>query len=564
MVSFKRTSVFALLLIAVSAISLSAQAPRPDFNRKQTYDVQHYLIRTSFDQTKFVVNGDTTITFKPLASNFSSVEFDQAGLNFRSVKLDPAGTDLKFRTVGEKIIVTLDKPYGPNDTIAIRLIYSTTKPKKGVYFVEPLVEGGIEKRSAQIWSQGEADENRHWFPSFDFPSDKATTEQYITAEKSNTVIANGELLEQTDNADGRSTWHYKMPAAHSSYLTSFVVGKYVKVPDKHKDVPLGFYVYPGSEAIAPKAFGNTKEMMRIYEELTGIPFPYNKYDQTIVSSFVFGGMENITATTMADTEIFAANVEFMRGNVEDLVSHELAHSWFGDLVTCRNWAELWLNESFATFMEAAYREKMYGRKDYLRMVESDAEEFMIEDAVLPKNHGLFNLDAGNVGALFDQSGVTYSKGGAVIHTLREQVGDANFWKAINTYLNRHKFGNVETTDLKKVMEETSGQDLGWFFDQWVYGLGSPKITATPVWNPRTKTLTVTVNQTQKPARLVTQAFRLPMEIEFNVAGETVTQPFEITKRTQVFTFKLSSKPSSVKLDPELKVPVKQVKVRPIV
>ncbi|MFL6468752.1 MAG: M1 family metallopeptidase [Pyrinomonadaceae bacterium] len=559
----KRAAALLAAFFLTSGVNIFAQA-RPDFNRKQTYDVQHYLIRTNFDRPKFEVIGDTTITLKPLAANFRTAEFDQVALNFKKVMLDPSGVDLKFRIAGDKIIVTLDKAYGPNDTVSIRLQYTALKPKKGVYFVEPMLESGVERRSAQIWTQGEADEHRHWFPSFDFPSDKATSEQFITAQKGETVVANGELIEQKDNADNTSTWHYKMPIPHSSYLISFVIGKYAKVTEKYKEADLGYYVYPGTEAIVPLAYGNTKDMMRIFEELTGVPFPYNKYDQTVVASFNFGGMENITATTMADTEIYAARVDFIRGNIEDLVSHELAHSWFGDLVTCRNWAELWLNEGFATFMEAAYREKKYGRQDYLRMVAGDAEEFKLEDAVLPKNNGLFNLEAGNVAGLFDHSGVTYSKGGAVIHTLREQVGDANFWKAINTYLNRHKFGSVESTDLKKVMEETSGQDLGWFFDQWVYGIGSPHLTLVPVWNAGTKTLSLTVTQTQKPGRMVTQAFRLPTEIEFTVANESVVMPLEINKRSQVFTFKLTSKPTKINLDPNLKTPVKTVKVVPLI
>ena len=539
------------------------QTAHPDFNRKQTYDVEHYRIKTSFDRATKTVTGETTVTFKPLTSNFSIVEFDQVGLNFKSVVLDSGATPLRFRTASEKIAVTLDKPYGPNDTVSVRMTYIAVRPKKGVYFVDPLIDGGVERRSWQIWTQGEADEHRHWFPSFDFPSDKATSEQIITTDKAFTVIANGELLDKKENADGTATWHYKMPVPHSSYLISFVIGKYAKVEEKYKEIPLGFYVYPGTEAIVPKAFGNTKEMMRIFEEITGVPFPYNKYDQTIVAAFQFGGMENITATTMADTEIMAANVDFLRGNIEDLVSHELAHSWFGDLVTCKNWAELWLNESFATFMEAAYREKMYGRKDYLRMVAGDAEEFKTENAILPKNHGLFNLDAGNVAALFDHSGVTYSKGGAVIHTMREQVGNDNFWKAINTYLNRHKFGSVETGDLKKVMEETSGQDLTWFFDQWVYGLGLPNLTVTPIWNARTKTLTMTVTQIQPTARLVAPAFKMPMEVSFKIAGEEDVHPLEVTKRVQVFAFKLAAKPTAVVIDPNLKVPIKSVKVLPI-
>src|SRR4029079_11279931 len=179
-------------------------------------------------------------------------------------------------------------------------------------------------------------------------------------------------LGKTENADGTETWHYKMPVPHSTYLISFVIGNYLKVEDRYKDIPLSFYVYPEMEAPARHAFGDTKRMIGVYEELTGVPFPYNKYDQTIVAEFQFGGMENITATTMADTEIFLADVDLFReGIVVDLVSHELAHSWFGDLVTCRNWAELWLNEGFATYMEAAYREKVNGRDDYIKAIRSD-------------------------------------------------------------------------------------------------------------------------------------------------------------------------------------------------
>ena len=160
----------------------------------------------------------------------------------------------------------------------------------------------------------------------------------------------------------------------------------------------------------------TRDVLRVYEELTKIPFPYPKYDQTIVARFSFGGMENITATTMADSEIFFAEFPFGQSVAVDLVSHEAAHSWFGDLVTCKNWAELWLNEGFATFMESAFREKMYGRPAYITKVISDAEAFIADDAVNPKRNGLFNRNAGNVAALFDRPATTYNKGGAVLHT----------------------------------------------------------------------------------------------------------------------------------------------------
>lgn len=190
--------------------------------------------------------------------------------------------------------------------ISIRFKYSV-KPSKGVYFVDADTEDGKVIRAAQIWTQGEPEEAHHWFPSYDFPDDKATSEQFITTEKGETAIGNGELIETIENADGTKTFHYKMPIPYSTYLTSFVVGTYTKVSDSHKNIPLGFYMYPGSEAIAQKAYGKTKDMMRVFEGLTGVDFPYNKYDQTIVANFNFGGMENMTATTMADTEIFSMN-----------------------------------------------------------------------------------------------------------------------------------------------------------------------------------------------------------------------------------------------------------------
>ncbi len=552
-----------ILVFLFTTFSLSAQAERPDFNRPQTYDVQHYTIRVSFDRTAKEVFGDTTVLVKPLKPGFNQLELDAAGLTFESVRLDPSGIDLQHRTAGEKVIVTLDRAYSPVETIAVRFKYTAT-PKKGVYFVDELIEDGQPVRSAQIWTQGEPEEAHHWFPSFDFPSDKATTEQFITVQKGETVIGNGEPIEQTENADGTVTFHYKMPVPHSTYLVSFVIGEYVAVNEKYKEIPIRFFVYPGKESIVPHAYGRTRDMMRSFEEVTGVDYPFNKYDQTMVARFQFGGMENITATTMADTEILFANFEFGRSAVEDLVSHELAHSWFGNLVTCKNWAELWLNEGFATFMEAVSREKLHGRDVYMRKIRFDADQAVIDDARGGGRFGLFNQTAGNVDGLFLRPAITYSKGGAVIHTLRETVGDEAFWKAINTYLNRHKFGSVETADLQKAMEEASGKDLKWFFDQWVYGVGIPHLDVRQSWIPRSKTLRITVTQNQTLGKDIPAAYRLPMNVEIRTASGVKTEKIEITKRLQVFSFKTGSKPIGIEFDKEDKIPLKTVKIGPLV
>ncbi len=556
MVNIKHRIIVSAAVFLLFIGNLNGQPAVKNFDRASDIDIQHYTLNVRFDRPKKTVIGETTVRLKPL-KDIAAVELDAIGITFTAVSLVPGDTPLKFSSGSDKIKVTLDRTYRAGDELAIRFVYSAV-PKKGVYFVEPKIVDGKTIHGAQIWTQGEADEARHWFPSFDFPSDKATSEQFITAEKGESVIGNGETLETRENADGTVTHHFRMPVPHSTYLTSFIVGNYKKVEDKYKQIPLGFYVYPEDESIVPLAYGNTKEMFSIFEGLTGIPYPYNKYDQTVVGSFQFGGMENITATTMADTEIAAARIDFIRPLVEDLVSHELAHSWFGNLVTCRNWAELWLNEGFATFMEAAYREKKYGRENYLQKVSLDADQFLAQEAASPKPIGLYNQTANNVAGLFDRPTVTYNKGGAVIHTLREQVGDEAFWKGVNAYLNAHKFGNVVTGDLKKAMEDASGQDLAWFFDQWVYGGGAPRLNIMHSY--RGNTLSLTVDQVQKAGGIVPAAFRLPLEVEFTVGSERVRKAFEVTRRNQTFTFKVEGKPSNFVIDPDMKVPVKIVKL----
>lgn len=554
-----RLSVLCVFLSLLFAFPLSAQQNRPNFNRIRTFDVQHYVIRVRFNRVLKTVYGDTTVQLKPLQNEFKQLELDSDGLNFESIRLESSGKDLSFKQAGEKIHITLDKAYSPADLISVRLKYSV-KPEKGVYFIEEKREKGKVVRSAQIWTQNEPEDAHRWFPSYDFPDDKATSEQFITVEKDETAIGNGELLETKDNADGTRTFHYKMPVRHSTYLTSFVVGNYTKISNSYKNIPLGFYTYPGKESITSDAFGKTKDAIRVLEELTGISFPYNKYDQTLVADFEqFSAMENITATTFSDKEVFTAQFDFGKNIVEDTVAHELAHSWFGNLVTCKNWAELWLNEGFATFMEAAYREKMYGRKEYLGAIQSDVYEYFGEDQPRSKRHGLYNLLARPDDSIFDST--TYQKGGAVIHTLRETIGDKAFWKGINAYLERHKFENVETSDLQKAMEEASGQNLEWFFAQWVYAGGFPKLEVEQLFNSGDKTLTLKINQTQESDNLVPAVFRLPMEVEITTEKGSQVEKILIDRQNQSFSFKLNGAPKKVELDKNFKIPLKIVKMR---
>jgi aminopeptidase N len=548
------------VVLFTAAIFVSAQ-PRRSFDRPREVDVQHYTIKVSFERTSRTVFGDTTIVFTPLSDNIRSVNFDAVDLAFESVALAPDQKPLSYSAEKGTVNIVLDRDYKKGEAISIRFRYKAA-PKKGVYFIPAESSDGIELRSAQIWTQGEPEEARHWFPSFDHPSDKATTETVLTVEKGLTVVGNGELLSKKDNGDGTETWHYRMPVPHSVYLVSFVVGKYVKLEDRYKTIPLGYYTYPGREENARKAYERTADIMRVFEELTGVDYPFNKYDQTIVARFQFGGMENITATTLADSEL--RYVDFGLGDlVLDLIVHELAHSWFGNLVTCRNWAELWLNEGWATFLEAAYRERAFGRRQYLQNIRADAATFLIDEMTNRKRHALYNQRADRVDELFDNPSTTYSKGGAVLHTLREEVGDEAFWKGANIYLERHKFANVTTQDLQQAMEEASGRELGWFFDQWVYGGGAPNITVSPVYVSRTKTLRLNVSQTQRSDQLTPPAFRLPLEISIKVGGVQKIEKIEVDARKQTFSFPLGSRPLSVTVDPNMKIPIMKSRVLPV-
>jgi aminopeptidase N len=555
-------SLFILAILIPAYCTALAQAPSLNFTRTQTYDVRHYIIRLSFDRKNETIFGDTTVQLSPLADGFSSFELDAVGMRFEKVILEPDGSELRFKTARDKILVSLSGARKAGDIISVRLKYSASSPKRGLHFVDEKRQNGEVQYPAQIWTDSEPDEARYWFPSFDSPNDKATSEQYITAEKTETVIGNGELVDNRQNPDGTLTWHYTMPLPHSTYVTSFVVGSYARVEEKYKNIPLHFYLFPGKEPMAAPIFGKTKDLIKIFEDATGVAYPFGKYDQIVVSDFKDGGMENITATIISDTEI--SFLIFKQPALDDLVAHELAHSWFGNLVTCRNWAELWLNEGLATYMEAVFREKVYGRDNYISKVRNDALEYMVQENSTRDRQGLYNRRAGDVDAVFQNPETTYNKGGAVIHTLRETIGDAAFWKGINIYLNRFKFGNVESADLQKVMEEASGQDLGWFFSQWVYGVGYPKLDVEQSYDTNTQELKVTIAQVQKGDSLIPQAFILPLNIEFRTGDDVRKEPVRITKRLETFIFKVEKMPSSIELDKEEKIPAKSLKIHPLI
>ena len=521
----------------------------------RTFDVLHYTINTRFDVPQKTVIGDTLISLKPLANDFNSFALDASSMKIEAVTLVDNDTALKWTQPPNKLAIALDRAYEPSETINVRIRYRST-PERGLYFVaqNQASSPGAVSKPAQVWTQGEPEENHHWFPCYDFPDDKATSEQYITTGATEIAISNGKLIEMTTNGDGTRTFHWKMEQPHASYLTSLVVGNYAKLEDAYKNIPLEYYTYYGTEETARQAFGKTPEMMQLFSQKLDYEYPYERYAQTIVANFIFGGMENITATTHADSEILYSTSKESQISTENLISHELAHSWFGNLVTCKDWSELWLNEGFATFMEAVFREHDAGHDAYLSEMRSNTSLFMLEDLLKYRRPLVYDL-SGTALDIFDAT--VYKKGGLVLHMLRETVGDELFWKALHRYLNEYKYQPVTTRDLQRVFEEVTNRKLDWFFDQWVYKAGFPELQVRSFYQAPTNKLTLEVTQTQSASAMTPLIFRLPVEIEIATASGARTERIEITQRSQRFTFQLDGKPLMIRFDKGAKV-LKQI------
>lgn len=545
------------LAVLFATLPAGAQPSPTAFNRVRTFDAENYSISTRIDQRRKSIDGETVVTLRPLADDFRLLELDSEGLKYSSVELLPEQTRLKYQITPGKITIDLVRPFRAGEVITVRLRYNS-KPSKGVYFVDPRRDSRAIAKDPQVWTHNEPEQAHYWFPSYDFPDDKATSEQFITVERGQSVIANGEFVDIADDGKFR-TFHYKMTRPHSTYLTSFVVGKFDKLTEDHNGVPLSFYYYPGHESTARKAFGPTSDMMSVFDEATSIPFPFNKYDQTIVASFLFGGMENVTATTLSDRDVFLVDDSFGKQIVIDLVSHELAHSWFGNMVTCRNWAELWLNEGFATYMEAVYREKRYGKTEYLRKILEDADVYFAEYAKSKRKRGVFNQLARPDDSIFDA--ITYEKAGVVIHMLRRTLGDEVFWRGIRTYLRKYAWKNVETQDLRSVLEEVSGRDLKTFFDQWVYGSRHPMLRYHDRYDPVSKVYSLSIEQVQPPDELTPEAFEFPLVVDLPFKGRRVTKTLQIDRRSQEFTIEVPEKPGNPIFDPEKDIPLIQIRER---
>lgn len=548
----RTVTLVAILLLSLPPIGLAAArrgpftAPRRSV-RSRDVDQRHLRLELKFNWERQEVRGraiHTLIPFVPL----QKIELDAAAMRVDRVGLVGGGHEsneeqLRFDSRGGKLTIRLDRRYRPDEAVRLAIDYRVTRPERGIHFVVP--DRNEPDQARMVWTHSEPVDARRWFPCVDSPTDRFTSEVLVTVPEGLFVLSNGVLREKKDNPDGTRTWHWAQEQSHVSYLVSVVAGEFDAYEQQWDGIPVISYVPAGRLPDAARSFKKTPEMIAFFSRKIGYRYPWPKYAQICVDEYVAGGMEHTSATTLKLGTLHDQRAG-LDVSSEGLVSHELAHQWWGNLLTCKDWAELWLNESFATYFATLWIEHDRGPDEAAWRRREEAESYFAED----KNRyrrPIVTYRYRQPGQMFDRH--SYPKGARVLHMLRFVLDEEPFWRAIRHYCKKHAFDTVETADLRVAVEESTGQGLNWFFDQWVDHGGHPEYHVSHRWDEQRKTLRMTVKQTQKVDEL-TPLFRMPVDIELVTPGTTTRQRVWVAKREHTFHFPLDRRPRRVCFDPE--------------
>lgn len=532
--------------------------PPVNWIRSRTIDVKHVLIDLKFDWDKEQAYGTTTITVAPF-NDSNKIYLDAAYMTISSVKL-PNGTDLKFNYAGKdadnNLEIILDRVYKAGEDVTVKIDYRTNYVNtadadtaigsfgRGLRFIKPTADN--PNKPHQIWSQGETEFNRYWFPSYDNPNDFHTSELKATVDKKYTVVSNGKLIDKKENSDGTVTFDWKMDIPYSNYLASIVVAEYSEVKSgEYAGIPIVAFGYKNEAKEVYETTKSVPDMVKFFSEKTGVKYAYPKYSQAMVEDFG-GGMENISATTQIEEMIFN-DKEMVDGDSNSLQAHELAHQWFGDYVTCRDWGQIWLNESFATYFDALYHEHSKGHEDFLYNNVRSNQNTYYNDWANGVRRPIVTKYYANKDAMFDN--YAYPRGAAVLHMLRKHLGDEGWWKAINHYLTSNAHKPVSTENLRIAIEEATGESMDWFFDQWLYKMGHPVFEVTK--NYANGKLTLNVKQTQKidPNNDFPQAEFFQGRMDIEIDGK-IEQIWIKPQAENTYTFDAAAEPKIVNFDYE--------------
>ncbi len=536
---------FALLLI-INVYSNAQMFGQETDERQRTYDVIHISIDINDDLKTKTVGGNVETTISPLTRNFTSFEVDAVGMDIRSVSLldgqSGSATPLNFDYNKQKIKVNLASPIDSGSIFTYRVEYTTKDPEKGLYFIQP--SEIFPYKPYQVWSQGEGEDNRYWFPCYDYPNDMATVELIVTVDSSYQTLSNGYLERRRVNPDGTVTWQWVSEQPFVSYLVMLAIGNWDSIEDVWEGIPITSYGPVGKKVWGERSYRQTKDIIHFFSDKIGFKYAWPKYLQVPVEDYIYGGMENAGAVVYFDGSIYDEKTE-PDYNATNLVAHEIAHQWWGDVVTCKNWNEIWLNESFATYFQMLYTEYLLGKDEFDYNVFKNGNSAITVDSTNSRK------------PIYIREGLTtntYDKGSVVLNMMRNLVGDEIFWKMLNSYITKNKHQNVTTVLLLEAlnrakydpMKDKILPDLRWFFEEWIFSAGQPTYQVSYKYDDKMKEVTIAAQQVQRldsssvfmtpiPVHLITQSGK-KYDVEI---GSQERQP-KVEKRVQV-----DSKPAAV-------------------
>ncbi|SHK53755.1 M1 family metallopeptidase [Epilithonimonas mollis] len=517
----------------------------------KTTELKHTKLKVNFDYQKEQMNGEEWLTASPFFYATNELVLDAKGMLIHEVALDKNGSKspLKYDYKNDVLKITLDKTYQKNQDYTVYIKY-TARPNevkqegsaaisdaKGLYFIN--AQGKDPDKPTQIWTQGETESSSAWFPTIDKSNQKTTQEIYMTVPDKYVTLSNGILKDSQKESGNLRTDHWVMDKRHSTYLFFMGVGDYAIVKDKWRNIPVDYYIEKEYEPYAKQIYGNTPEMIEFFSKRLGYDYPWAKYAQISGRDYVSGAMENTTATLHGSDILQKPGQLIDENKWEDTIAHELFHHWFGDLVTAESWSNLTVNESFANYSEYLWNEYKYGKDqaDYHQM--EDVDHYIHNPGDFKKDLVRFNYASRE--DVFDL--VTYQKGGGILHMLRNYLGDDAFFAGMNDYLKTYEYGNAEAHQLRLAFEKVSGKDLNWFFNQWYFGSGHPKLNYTYTFEPVKKQVTVAINQSQD------QPFEFPLAIDIYDNGKPVRQKVWVdAKAKNTFTFDASKNPDLININ----------------
>ncbi len=489
------------------------------------------------------LKGVANISFSSIKKNLESIFFDARELTIDHVAAED-GRSLQFKQSDSGVRIYLAEPVDRNDTGTVRVNYEVEDPRLGLYFTGP--DEQYPDKLWQVWSQGQDEDNKYWFPCVDHPREKVTSEVRVKVKKPYVVVSNGVLKEKQEIDEGQFVYHWSMDSPHSIYLISLAIGTYSELTSQFEDVPLSFFVPEGREEEGWRSFEKTADIVRFFSAKTGIRYPYRQYSQVIAQDFIFGGMENTTATTLTEMTLHdeRAHLDFTSDN---LVAHELAHQWFGDLVTSKSWSHSWLHEGFATYFDLLFTEDDKGKEEFYYRLLENRETYFEEHDSKYRRAIVTNVYSQPID-LFDMH--LYPGSAARLHMLHRLLGEAEWWEVINLFLRKHRDSVVETVDFVRCIEEVTGDNYDWFFDQWFYKPGFPVLECAYEYKENEKNLLFHLKQNQDSEKEV-PAFRFPLVIRLvRAEGETRDIQIQVEEREHHFYIPADQEPEMVLVDPD--------------